>query len=157
MQKICPQSARVHRVLSHSYSVYLVALIIGVVVDTFFKMRFSFDFYSEIGFLVIFIGTFLVYWAQNTSSASKKESINKNTPRDFARGPYKFTRNPTHAGLMFMMFGFGIVAGSFTIIILTLVAFTVSKLIFLPQEEKLLVAKYGAEYLAYQKKVNPWI
>ena len=41
------------------------------------------------------------------------------------------------------MLGFGLVANSFCIILCSLVAFLVSKFIFLRKEEKILAEKYG--------------
>lgn len=148
----------VHSILSRSYSVYLFSVIAGIIIEHTLELYFSFPFYNEIGFFVMTLGTLLVYWAQSTSSRSKKNALrNKTGHRNFALGPYKYTRNPTHVGLMLMTLGFGILIGSFFVIILTLFAFITSKLVFLPAEEKLLEDKYGEDYTMYKKKVHPWL
>lgn len=157
MLNFCNKNDTIHTVLSRSYSVYLFSIIVGVIMDTIIVFHFSFNYHAEAGFFVIVLGTLLVYWAQHTSSSSKKESLKKNSPRNFAKGPYKYTRNPTHVGLMLMTLGFGIMIGSYFIVLLTLFSFLTSKLVFLPREEDLLVKKYGEDYVNYQKKVHPWI
>lgn len=157
MQYIGKEPNLIHSILSRSYSVYLFSIIVGVIMDTIIVFHFSFPYYSELGFFIMMIGTLIVYWAQHTSSSSKKESLKKNAPRNFAKGPYKYTRNPTHVGLMFMTLGFGVMIGSYFIVILTIFSFITSKFVFLPAEEALLVKKYGQDYIDYQKKVHPWI
>ncbi len=157
MFKNCSKPDTIHTILSRSYSVYLFSIIVGVIMDTIIIFHFSFNYHTEVGFAIIILGTLLVYWAQHTSSSSKKESVDTNTPRAFAKGPYKNTRNPAHVGLMLMTLGFGVMIGSYFIVILTVFSFITSKFVFLPNEEKLLVKKYGQDYIDYQKKVHPWI
>lgn len=159
MQKTCEKPDTIHYILSRSYSLYLFSIIAGVIIDTvIYRLKFSFPFYSEIGFFIMFIGSVVVYWSQQSSSRSKREfKKNPGSKRNFARGPYKYSRNPTHIGLMIASLGFGVLAGSFFIIMFILFAFVTSLLVFLPKEEALLAKKYGQDYIDYQKKVHPWI
>lgn len=157
MQKVLSQSAQVHHILSRSYSVYLFSVIVGLILDTIYTVNFSNYIYSNVGFIFMCIGTIFVYWSQSTSSKSKKKSESLNITRNFACGPYKYSRNPTHIGLMFLALGFGFIIGSFFVIILTVFAFITTKFVFLPKEEELLEKKYGDTYRAYKKKVCTWI
>lgn len=147
----------VHHILSRSYSVYFFSVMAGMIMGTIFADRFAFMFYREIGLFVMVVGTLFIYWAQSTSGKSKKQALATNTPRNFARGPYKITRNPTHIGLAMLTIGFGFVSGSFFILFFSILAFLTSKIVFLPAEEKVLEQKYGQEYLDYKKKVRSWL
>jgi len=104
-----------------------------------------------IGFVFLALGTFLILWAQTTSRHLKKENI---TPETFCHGPYCYTRAPTHLGLFLLMLGFGFISNAFFVILLTLFAFFIGKLVFLDKEEKILAEKYGAPYLEYKKMVK---
>ncbi len=103
------------------------------------------------------LGTILIYWAQKTSSCLKEKIKDNNTHHTFARGPYKFSRNPTHMGLTFLTLGFGMLIGSFFVMMFTIVAFVLTKFIFLPKQEKILEEKYGQSYCEYKKKVKSWL
>ncbi len=146
----------VHHVLSRSYSVHLFCVIGGLILDTIYPVHFSGVFHSNLGFFFMCIGTIFIYWAQASSSASKK-SITTGGQRNFKKGPYKYSRNPTHIGLLFVCFGFGFMIGSFFVIVFSLFAFVFTKLFFLPKEERLLEQKYGDVYSQYKKEVHTWI
>jgi protein-S-isoprenylcysteine O-methyltransferase Ste14 len=157
--KDTPQSTgMVHFILSHSYTVFLFAVVLGVVLDVFIPMDiFEHYLYQPIGFGMIVLGSILIYWAQSTSRKTNKEMQRENTPRDFERGPYKYSRNPTHIGLSIMTLGLGFLLQSVFSIAFIAVASLVTKFIFLKKEERLLEEKYGQAYLDYKKKVRTWV
>ncbi len=157
MSKDTIDSNLVHHILSRSYSVYFFSVMAGMILGTIFSDRFAFLYSREFGFFVMVIGTMVIYWAQSTSGKSKKHAIATNTPRNFARGPYKITRNPTHIGLAMLTIGFGFVSGSFFILVFSILAFLTSKIVFLPAEEKVLEQKYGEDYIKYKNKVRSWL
>ena len=70
------------------------------------------------------------------------------------KGPYKYSRSPTHWGLSMLMFGFGITVNAFFIVITTIISYLVAKYTFLKKEEKLLARKYGEPYKEYKKSVG---
>ena len=150
-------SAMVHFILSHSYSVFLLAVVLGVIFDIFIPINiYQRPIYQYLGFGMIVVGSILIYWAQSTSSRTKKEMA-EGAPRDFARGPYKYTRNPTHIGLAVMTLGLGFLINSLFSVIFIIVAFLVTKSFFLKKEEDILEEKYGQAYLDYKKKVRTWL
>lgn len=142
----------VHKILAHSYFLYLFFLVIGIFLDFFYKVKvFSSPLMSFLGLLFLIFGTILILWAQNTSRSLKTEIVTRDT---FTRGPYLYTRSPTHIGLAFLMLGFGLINNSFFVVLLAFVSFIVSKLTFLNKEEKVLVSKYGTPYVEYKKSVR---
>lgn len=148
----------VHFILVHSYLIFLFAVILGVLCDTFLNEKiFSDNFYDATGFLILSLGTIIIYWAQS-SSANYKERTKKNEHLShFEFGPYRYLRSPTHFGLFIMTLGLALVINSLFSVIFTFVAYLVTKLFFLKKEEKVLENKYGQIYRDYKKKVRNWI
>lgn len=149
----------VHLVLSHSYTVFLLAVVLGVIFDILIPTSYFGNYiFQYVGFVMIVLGSLLIYWAQSTTNCTKKEELEKGEPvRDFARGPYKYSRNPTHIGIAIMTFGLGLIINSIFSIIFVIVAFLITKNIFVKKEEALLEKKYGEDYCNYKKKVCTWL
>ena len=150
--KMDPKRMSVHRIAAHSYMVALLFLLLGVFCDVLWK---PFIFYetltAPLGMLFLGAGTILIIWAQHASHHFVKENV---TPESFSRGPYHFTRNPTHWGLYFLLLGFGLATNALFVIITTVISFFVTKIVFLSREEQLLATKYGEPYLEYKKSVK---
>lgn len=149
----------VHFVLVHSYLIFLISIILGVLFDIFFVKEkiFSDGIYQYVGLIMLVIGAIIIYWAQKTSSNYKEKNIKNNFNSLFESGPYRYLRSPTHFGLFIMTLGFSLIINSLFGVIFTLIAYGITKFIFLKKEERLLEIKYGQEYLEYKKKVKNWI
>ncbi len=148
---------KVHRILAHSYFAYLSLFLVGVVLDIFFPIKIFKEKHADpIGFFLLFIGTVLILWAQYSSHKHREHRRDpSNVPAGaFHKGPYKYTRMPTHFGLFAIMFGFGFVINATFIITTTLISFLLTKFIFLNKEEKILSQKYGEKYTQYKKDVK---
>ncbi|MFA6520094.1 MAG: methyltransferase [Candidatus Paceibacterota bacterium] len=142
----------VHKILAHSYATYFLFVLVGVSLDLIFSLKFfGTPALVSLGVLFLIAGTFLIVWAQKTSRSLKKEIISKET---FIHGPYRYTRSPTHWGLFLLVFGFGVVSNAFFVVLSSVIAFIVTKLIFLNKEEEILSDKYGEPYLDYKKSVR---
>ena len=146
------QSVRIHSVLAHSYSFYLIAFLVGFFFDFIFQFTiFNHPIILSIGFILIIFSSILIFWAQNTSRNLKNKILTKD---DFLIGPYRFSRSPTHWGLSFLMLGFGFLVNGFFIVLFTVISFFITKFIFLREEESILAQKYGEPYLEYKKLVR---
>jgi len=148
----------VHYILLHSYLMFLVAVIFGVILDTIFREKiFSNEIYQNIGFFMMIIGPMFIYWAQRTSKNYKQKAKRKELKNTFGLGPYKYLRSPTHFGLFIMTLGFSLVINSLFGVILTIFAHIVTKVFFLKKEEVILERKYGEIYTEYKKRVKNWL
>ncbi len=144
---------KVHRILAHSYTAYFALFLIGVCLDFTFPIKiFANSVMISIGLLFLVFATFLIFWAQKTGHELGK--IRDPQTEHFHRGPYRYTRMPTHLGLFLLMLGFGFVANAFFIIITTLISLVVGKLIFVEKQENILAEKYGKPYVDYKEKVK---
>ena len=147
-----PHKNKVHKILAHSYSIYLFLFLLGICADLIFNIKiFNNPTVVSFGFVFLVFGTFLIIWAQYTSRNLNKETLNKET---FCHGPYRFTRMPTNFGLFFLTLGFGLVINAFFVVLSTFISFIVAKFVFIEKQEKVLAEKYGAPYLEYKKLVR---
>ena len=143
---------KVHHILAHSYSFFLIFLLLGIFFHILFPVKIFTDTdmaYWGLAFLILATG--LIFWAQRTSRHLKVEHLTKD---NFMRGPYAFTRSPTHYGLFFLVLGFGLIANSFFIALFAVIAFFVTKFFSIKKQEAALFLKYGAPYLEYTKIVR---
>lgn len=141
---------KVHFVLSHSYTVFLFAVVLGVVFDIVVPLHISSSVtYKSIGLIMIIIGSIIVYWAQSTSYLVKVKS-----KIGFHNGPYKYFRSPTHFGLFIMTLGLALIISSPFSILFTIIAYIITKFIFIKKEERILEEKYGEDYNNYKNKVR---
>ena len=152
----------VHFILSNSYTIFLFAVVLGVILDMIIPINiFNSRMYQYAGIVLIMIGSILIYWAQSTSYHSKIEMIEgklgKSVVRNFMEGPYKYSRNPTHIGLTLLSLGLAFLINSLFSVIFTIIASLITKFVFVKEEEDLLIEEYGQEYLDYKKKVKTWI
>lgn len=148
------QKHSVHHVLAHSYLVYLVLLLVAIFLDYIF----DYEFFNNailvpIGFVVLFLATVLIFWAQKTGRDFSNIKETKTTEH-FCHGPYCYTRVPTQWGLVFLVLGLGLVTNSFFIVVFTVVSFLISRFLFMGKYDKLLTEKYGDAYVAYKKLVK---
>ncbi len=154
-QKIASDKGKVHFVLSHSYLVFLFAVVFGVIFDMIIPLKFfSNNIFQYFGLTFIIIGTAIVYWAQTSSNILKNKRDKEKLDLGFAYGPYKYSRSPTHLGLFIMTFGLALIINSTFTMLFTILAYILTKLIYLKREEKLLEKKYGEEYCNYKNKTK---
>ncbi len=151
VKKISLQDS-VHSVLAHSHIAYFISFLLGLFLHFLFPVKiYQHSFFLFLGLFLLFFASFLIFWAQKTARKLNKVNINKET---FCKGPYCYTRMPTHFGLFFLMVGFGFIINSFFVILFTLISFIVNKIFFINRQEIILLKKYGNPYLEYKKSVR---
>ncbi|ETB64107.1 TPA: hypothetical protein DIC38_00690 [Candidatus Nomurabacteria bacterium] len=148
----------VHVILSYEYSLFLIAIILGILCDHIFHTKIidSIDL-SYMGIFMIFIGSSLVYWAQRSTSVSKSKTEEERKTDFFYKGPYKYNRNPTHFGLFVMSLGLGFILNSVFSIIFIFIIHLIAKRTFLKKQDKILEERYGESFSSYKNKVKDWI
>lgn len=154
-----PVAGIVHVLLSHSYAVFFLAVVLGVIFDIIFPIHiFNGVIYEYTGLVLLVAGSLLIYWAQHTTS--KAASTTKPLERDinfFLHGPYRYTRNPTNFGLTLAILGFSLVIHSLFSVIFILITYFISKLVFIKKQDSILEERYGSAFVDYKKKVKNWL
>ena len=151
----------VHEISAHSYFVYLIAIVIGFGLDELFPQTKSFLIKGDVtGFTLIVLGTLFVVWARATAHRTQDmrhggaDKTGEVTHYHFHVGPYCITRAPTQLGLFVMTLGLSLLYHSVFMTVCTLVAFLISRFVFVPEREKHLVKKYGQAFSDYKQKVH---
>ncbi len=148
----------VHVILSQSYTIYFLAIVLGVAFDVIFSFKFfSNQIFSTLGLVMIVLGSILIYWAQSTTTYSKSETKQNRDVNFFSRGPYKYTRNPTNFAVALMSLGLGFIINSLFTIIFIIVTYLISRFIFIKMQEDILKERYGDVYEEYRKSVKDWL
>ncbi len=144
--------SKVHRILAHSYVMNFVLFLVGVTLDFIFRINiFITSVMVPVGAALLILATILILWAQYTSRNLDIKNLTKET---FCKGPYCYTRSPTHWGLFFLMLGFGIITNALFVVLFTLASFLISRIIFLHEEENILAQKYGTPYMEYKRLIK---
>jgi len=143
----------IHSHLAHSYLSWFAFLLLGILLDIFLPLRlFGGAIWSLVGAIFIIFASGIIFWAQRTTRNLHKGG--DYTTSDFYRGPYAYTRTPTHSGLFLLTTGFGLIMNAFFVVATSVAAYVIGKRIFLRNYEKLLVEKYGDSYRAYMEEVK---
>lgn len=147
------KSGMIHFVLTHSYSVVLICLIIGVIFDLFLNINiFNNIKYTYLGLILLFGGSLIVYSSQKSSAFAKKKSIEEGGVFNFSYGLYKYFRHPTYLGLTILVIGFAIIINSPMSVFLSILSYLIIRFIFGKKEERLLELKFGEGYSKYKSK-----
>lgn len=72
-------------------------------------------------------------------------------------GVYRFTRNPMYLGLLIVLIGAAVAFGTLTPWFPIPIFFLIVHTQFIRGEEEFLEGIFGADYLAYKKRVRRWI
>ncbi|MCX6757506.1 MAG: hypothetical protein NTZ44_01310 [Candidatus Nomurabacteria bacterium] len=143
----------VHLHLAHSYSLYFFGLLFGLIFDFIFPLRlFSSGVSTFFGITLIIFSSILILWAQKISHPFYIDNVLEG--RLFHKGPYRFTKSPTHLGLALLVIGFGFLINAFFVIIFTILAFITSKVTYLRKRELFLEKNFGEAYKEYKKSVH---
>lgn len=70
---------------------------------------------------------------------------------------YRLTRNPMYLGILLMLLGTAVVAGSLPCYVAALVFFLIIEFVFCPYEESRLESGFGSEYAGYRRAVRRWL
>jgi protein-S-isoprenylcysteine O-methyltransferase Ste14 len=72
-------------------------------------------------------------------------------------GPYRFTRNPMYVGLAVLTVALGLFLDSWWLIVLLVPVLFVVRAFVIAPEERYLERRFGADYVAYTRRVRRWL
>lgn len=111
----------------------------------------------QIGWGLLFLSLIVDWVAQSHMRESWRIGIDEENKTELiTTGFFSLSRNPIFLGIMIANVGlFLVLPNAFTLLIISLSTISVNTQIRL--EEEFLSKEFGAEYIAYKKKVNRWI
>lgn len=155
-----PQENTISNLSSYSTIVFALALMLAVILDIVFPMRFLSEPSNRyIGVLVVILGTIVVFWAENVGRrySNKRKAGEVTDVSHISKGVYSYTRNPKYVGLGILLIGLGIILNSLFVTFSAFVSILVIHFFLLHKEEELLESRHGNIYHEYKKKVKRWI
>jgi protein-S-isoprenylcysteine O-methyltransferase Ste14 len=69
-------------------------------------------------------------------------------------GPYRWVRHPLYTSGLALFFALGLMAGSWFVLLATLIAFGLLRVLVIPREEQALLAKFGEGYWNYMQRTG---
>lgn len=151
-KKLLKKDALIHSILSYSYFVYFILTLIAFLANIFVGFRFA--MHPKLGITLMLWGTLIIFYAQIVSSKTYHHSDANLAHPYFLYGPYKFSRTPTHFGLLFLIAGAGVFFQMPFVIASALVGYVITRYSFVKYQEKKLVEMFGDQYVEYKKRVS---
>ena len=115
-------------------------------------------FVRGLGALLLSLGLALAIWAIVTFRRSGTAvQTSKPTSLIVENGPYRLTRNPIYLGMLALMIGLALSAGTAWLLLVMIPFYAVIRLGVIAREEAYLERKFGAAYRDYKSRVRRWL
>lgn len=139
---------------------FFMSTILIIVVAHFIFPLLNFICYSWnlVGVLFLILGAFLNLLADrdfkrfNTTVKPFEYSTKLITG-----GVFSFSRNPMYLGMVLILLGESFLLRSLSSFLITIVFMLLLYFMFIKVEERMLLEKFGDEYIAYKRKVRRWV
>jgi protein-S-isoprenylcysteine O-methyltransferase Ste14 len=121
-------------------------------------VKLNYSPYNYIGIVLILFGGFINLWTDALLKKGETTVKPHLKPSNLIiSGPFKFTRHPMYLGMLSILLGAAVIAGSLVSFIFPLIYIGLMEILFIPMEERNLVEAFGEGYTEYRKKVRKWI
>lgn len=114
--------------------------------------------WSRLGWILIIGGSGLAIWAERLFSRAGT-GVRPFTPSTalVASGPYRMTRNPMYLGMMLVLLGGFVLAGSIgSFLVIPVFFWWIHHRFVLPEEEHM-TAHLGKDYEVFKQKTRRWL
>lgn len=114
--------------------------------------------YNWIGIIFLFIGLFI---SKMSSNHFQKAKTNINTfdepDKLITSGMFKYSRNPMYLGFVMALLGISVILGTVSAIIILIMFILITDQWYIKFEEKMMIKKFGDQYVDYKKTTRRWI
>jgi protein-S-isoprenylcysteine O-methyltransferase Ste14 len=133
----------------------LVAAGLHWLLPVWYSYRFSFP---AVGAILVIAGFSIMMWAwwlfQKNNVAICPTA---HTAHLLTGGVYRISRNPMYLGMVSMLLGLAVYAGTPPFYFAAIGYFAVLNFVFCPYEEAKLISTFGQDFLNYKAKVRRWM
>jgi protein-S-isoprenylcysteine O-methyltransferase Ste14 len=140
--------------------IYLGALLIGILLQLRFPLRFLPRSWTRFLFGGFLIGSSLLLGGaafREMHNAGTNPNPHEPTTAIVSGGPYTFTRNPIYLSFVVLYTGIAIMANTLWVMLLLPVVQVVMRVGVIEREERYLERKFGEQYLNYKSLVRRWL
>lgn len=114
--------------------------------------------YSYFGAILVAVGLFMAGHAARAFGRAGTPVVPfERSTALVTSGFYRFTRNPMYLGLVLVLIGAGVLFGTVSAFLPIPVFVWIIENRFVRREERFLEDLFGAEYLAYKRRVRRWL
>ena len=145
------------KLMPTSYFLFLLLLLI-LFHFTLPIVRFDYSPYNYLGVVLIIFGSGINLWADNLMKkweTTVKPHLKPSTL--ITSGPFGFTRHPMYLGMLSILLGSAVIAGSLVTFVFPVLYIILMEILFIPMEENNLEKAFSNEYLEYKRKVRRWV
>jgi protein-S-isoprenylcysteine O-methyltransferase Ste14 len=136
----------------------LGAIVLGLAVDLIFGLDRPHELFTLVGGPFVVAAVLTILWCARLLR-EHETPIQANRPATalVTDGPYFYTRNPIYASYVALVFGLGLVIGSWTVTLLAPVVAVALHYISVLPEERHLQQKFGDKYAEYALETPRWL
>lgn len=113
--------------------------------------------YNLCGVVVVFVGFAIMGKARMLLKKHNTTLKIQQSQNIVTEGVFQKTRNPMYFGMAVLLFGAAILSSNVISLVVPLLFVFLVSLLVIPKEEKLMIQKFGQEYLDYTQKVHRWL
>jgi protein-S-isoprenylcysteine O-methyltransferase Ste14 len=96
-----------------------------------------------------------VHWVLSALGRNVTETVLTKEHHELVTGgPYRWVRHPLYTTGLTLLLALGLMAGSWFVLLATVIAFALLRLFVIPREEAALLAKFGERYQAYMLRTG---
>lgn len=111
-----------------------------------------------LGFLLSILGNVVYFWGYRTLGRNfSLEVVIYQDHQLVERGPYRFIRHPMYTALILASVGLGLMAQSWTAVIIIVIVDALAVWYRVRVEEKALLTQFGDQYRSYSRRVRRFI
>ena len=118
----------------------------------------SFDVPQTLRWVGLVLGVLTVpavHWVLSALGRNVTETVLTKQHHELVTGgPYRWVRHPLYTTGLTLLFALGLMAGSWFVLLGTVIAFALLRLLVIPREEQALLAKFGERYQAYMLRTG---
>jgi protein-S-isoprenylcysteine O-methyltransferase Ste14 len=108
-----------------------------------------------LGFCLGVLAVVAVHWVLGALGRNVTETVlTKEHHELVTRGPYRWIRHPLYTTGLTLFVALGLMAGSWSVLSATVIAFALLHVLVIPREERALLAKFGERYQAYASRTG---
>lgn len=107
--------------------------------------------------LAVAAGTQAIWAARSMRRAGTNVNPSQPALAIVVAGPYAYTRNPMYLSLCTLQVGLGLLLNGLLPVLFIIPLALILQFGVIKREERYLTAKFGENYLAYQRRVRRWV
>lgn len=138
-------------------NLFAAAIIMIISFSDYFKFSIQFVNAKLVGIVIVYIGMGIFLWASFYLKRAIAGMIQPRLDNLVTNGPYKYCRHPVYLGMTIAFIGLAFALKSWLGLLSVLLMFLPSEIHRAKLEEKLLLEKFGEEWMTYKNNTSFFI